>query len=89
MKLSERRSYVRYNFPQKIQYINPDTLEEISSVIIDISYSGMCLYMFSPVKVGQEIIIQRRRQFYKKGVIAWFSKIVEEYDIYKVGLKFL
>lgn len=89
MKLNERRSYVRYNFPQEIQYINPDTLDEIASVIFDISDSGMCFYMFGPVKVGQEIIIQRRRQFYKKGVIVWFRKIVEEIDIYKVGLKFL
>lgn len=89
MKVIERRSHSRYDFPQQIQYISPDTREEITSIIFDISDSGMCLYMFSPVGVGQEIIIQRRRQFYKKGVIVWSSKMIEDIEIYKVGLKFL
>jgi len=85
----ERRAYARYDIQQDIKYIDPDTHREISSNVINISRGGICLYLFTPVRVGDEIIIKYGDQHLKKGVVAWFSKIPESLDIYKVGLKFL
>lgn len=89
MESIERRSHIRYDIQQEIQYANPDTLEEIlTGIIVNFSQSGICLYVFRPVKLGQEIAIRYGHQYHRKGVIVWCNKWAEALDIYKVGLKF-
>jgi hypothetical protein len=85
----ERRIHMRYDIQQEIDYINPDALGEIfSGVIKNISRSGMCLYILSPIKVGQVITIKSKRKLYRKGTVVWFKETAGKFDIYKVGLKF-
>ncbi len=85
----ERRKHMRYDIQQEIDYINPDALGEIfSGIIKNISRSGMCLYVLSPVKVGQEITIKSKQKLYRKGTVVWFRETGDKFDIYKAGLKF-
>lgn len=86
----ERRKHIRCDIQEEIQCVNPATPEENSTgVIRNISYSGMCLYVLSRVKVGQEITIKSRHRHYKKSVIVWCNETGEKFDIYKVGVKFV
>ena len=88
----ERRAHIRYDFQQAVQYINPDTPEKIfDGVIVNFSQSGVCLCIFGTVRVGQEITVisEHGYQYHKKGVVIWCIKWVENFDIYKAGVKFL
>ena len=85
----ERRAHTRYDIQQEIKYIDPDTHREISGNVINTSRGGICLYLFTPVRVGEEIIIKYGDQHFKKGVVVWCNKWVEDFDIYKTGVKFL
>ena len=90
MASTEIRKHIRVDIQEEIQCVNPDTPEESSTgVLMNISYSGMCLCLLSPVKVGQEITVKSKHRHHKKGVIVWCHETGEKFDIYKVGLKFL
>lgn len=90
MEAMERRAHIRYDFQEEVQYINPDTPEEIfDGVVVNFSQSGVCLYMLSPLRVGQEITIMNEHgyQYRKKGVVVWCNKWGENVDIYRAGVK--
>jgi hypothetical protein len=90
MSSIERRSHIRYDIQQEIQYITPDApIESFAGVIKNISHSGVCLYALNPVKIGQEITIKSKQELYKKGIVVWFRETGEKFDIYKAGLKFV
>ncbi len=90
MRSIERRTQIRYDIQQEIQYISHDTPGEIfTGIIKNISHSGMCLYVLNSVQVGQEITIKSKHELYRKGIIVWCYETGEKFDIYKVGLKFI
>jgi len=91
MEAMERRAHIRYDFQEEVQYINPDTPEEIfDGVVVNFNQSGVCLYMLNPLRVGQEITIMNEDgyQYRKKGVVVWCNKWGENVDIYRAGVKF-
>jgi hypothetical protein len=86
----ERKKHIRADIQEEIQCVNPVTPEENSTgVVRNISFSAMCLYVLSPVRIGQEITVKSAHRHYKKGVIVWCNKTGEKFDIYKAGLKFV
>jgi c-di-GMP-binding flagellar brake protein YcgR len=83
----ERREHVRYDFPHRIEYIlSPETSDEIfKAVAINISKTGLCLYIFNPLGEGQEMIIRSSLPVpFKALSVRWIKKM--EDNFYKVGL---
>jgi len=84
----ERRVNIRYDYQQEVQYLNPAAPGKIlDGVVVNFSRSGICLFMLSPLRVGQEITIMSE-EYHKKGVVVWCNKWVDNFDIYRAGVKF-
>jgi len=85
----ERRKDIRYDLPKKIEYVlNPETSGKIySGVTVNISNSGLCLYIFHPLTKGQKIIIQSTLPVpYQTAMVLWIKKVDD--DLYKAGVMF-
>ena len=91
MSFIERREHFRYDLMQEINCdLNSDISDEsFTSTITNISSSGLCLYVFKPISKGQKIRITGRQEFDKKGIVIWCNKVAKNFNIYKVGLKFI
>jgi len=92
LKYAEKRRDIRYPFLKTIDYVCniPADAATYKAVTINLSQSGMCLYMFlSPcINEGHEISIQDTLPVSRqKGTIRWVDKI--EDDLFKVGLMFV
>ena len=89
MTAIERRIHVRYGTRQEIDYDSPDVPGEIFvGSIINISHSGMCLYVSNPVRLGQEITVRRENQYYVKGIVVWCNESGGRINRHEVGLEF-
>ncbi len=89
LPFNSRRAQIRSDFHHEIKYIlNPDTTGEIfNGVAVNISGTGLCLYVSNHLSEGQGITIKSIfRDSYKSGIVRWSEKIVE--NIYRVGLIF-
>ncbi len=84
MQLNNRR-HERFNFPYTIECFDPHNDEEIiKGIAMNISVSGICLYIPQKLDKGQEITI--RSVIYscpQKATVCWIEKYDNDY--YKVG----
>ncbi len=90
MSLHNRRAHVRYDFQQEIESIfrHNSTDEIFKGIIRDISEAGLGLYVFSPLKKGQEITIKSDlRELHRRGIVCWCNELGD--SIYSVGLMFV
>ena len=85
--MKDRRTDIRYDFHQEIEYVlnysSADTI--FRGITIDISNNGLCLFVFMCLDVGQEITI--RNIFHgssKVGTVQWCNELGD--NVYKVGL---
>ena len=82
---SDQRKHERFNFPYTIEYLDPYAPDKIiRGIAMNISESGVCLYIPQSLNKGQEITI--RSIIYsspQKATVCWS----EEYDdvFYRVG----
>jgi c-di-GMP-binding flagellar brake protein YcgR len=86
----ERRNSLRYDFPQRIDYIlSPETSENIyQGVTINISNTGVCLYIFNLLPEGQKITIKNNLPVsYRTALVRWIKKVDD--DLYKAGVLFV
>jgi hypothetical protein len=86
---SEKRRAERYDYPAGIEYVlgSDGSEEAFRGVTINISKSGLSLYAFSPLVVGQEIVIRSALPVAdRRAVILWTKQ--EDDSMYKIGLKF-
>jgi c-di-GMP-binding flagellar brake protein YcgR len=86
----ERRNAARYDFPSTIEFYTVSKSGENShkAVTINISKTGLCLYLFEPFKRNQEIKINSIVPIVsKKASIRWIRKIDEGF--FKAGVSFL
>ncbi len=86
----ERRNSLRYDFPQRIGYIlSPKISEEtFSGVTINISNSGLCLYIFNLIHEGQKIAIKSTLPVpHQTALVRWIKKV--DADLYKAGVMFV
>jgi len=89
---AEKRRADRQPFWTTIGYLCDDTgsRDLFNGVAVNISQSGMCLYLFgSPclsegqnINIASDVLVQTRR-----GTIRWIRKVEE--DFFKVGLAFV
>jgi len=91
---TERRKHPRNMFVRSIEYTLPhreDTPDEESArgVTVNMSSSGLCLYVFKALSAGQELKITGgvpgKRD--KKATVQWIEQITV--DTYKAGLHFI
>ena len=85
----ERRRDVRQPYPHVIEYsVASASDEKLKAVAVNISNSGLALYIFSHLIQGQEILI---RSFipvdYRKASVRWIRKI--DKDILQAGVMFV
>ena len=73
----ERRKDVRQPYPQVIEYsVTPATDERLKGVVVNISNSGLALYIFSHLIQGQEILIRSFMPVdYRKASVRWVREI--------------
>jgi hypothetical protein len=83
----ERRRHQRRPHADNIEFclIPSDLTTILRGISIDISDSGMCLYTFTPMNTGQNILIKNFLPVpYQKATIRWVKKHTE--GLYRVGL---
>ena len=84
MQLNKRR-HERFNFPYTIECFDPHNDDEIiKGIAMNISVSGVCLYIPQSLNNGQEIII--KSVVYgcpQKATVCWSEKYDDDY--YKIG----
>ena len=88
--VSERRKAVRYDFPSTIEFNTGVKSGESKhkAVTINISKSGLCLYLFESFIRHQEIRIDSVLPIVsKKASIRWIRKIDEGF--FKAGVSFM
>jgi hypothetical protein len=84
---TERREHIRYDFPHRIEYaLNPETSDEIfKAVTINISKTGLCLYIFNALGEGQKVVFKSTLPVpFGTASVRWIKKI--EDNFYKIGL---
>ncbi len=92
MLKQERRKYPRDIVVTTIDYAFSESIhEEVHeaakrAVTVNVSNSGLCLYLFSPVREGQEIKLYASffPEHCKCATVRWVKKISS--DLFKVGL---
>jgi len=73
----ERRKDVRQPYPRVIEYsLTPVSNEKLKGVTVNISNSGLALYIFSHLIQGQEILIRSFMPVdYRKASVRWVKEI--------------
>jgi len=83
------RTEPRDDYYHQIEYIlDPASTDEIyKAVTINVSESGIGLYVFKPLARGQQIMIKNAiRGSRKTGTVRWHKKVNE--SIYRIGVLF-
>lgn len=83
-----RRELNRSEFQRQIQYIVQDNPDQIlRGTTIDISDSGVGLYVFNPLYEGQRIIVKSETgDLNNIGIVRWCKE--QEDNMYRAGLLF-
>jgi hypothetical protein len=88
--VSERRKAVRYDFPSTIEFnMGTESGEKNrKAVTINISKSGLCLYLFESLWRHDEIQLSSMLPMAsKKASVRWIKKIDE--GVFKAGVSFM
>lgn len=87
--LSNRRSHIRYDLQLESQYVIEDhTGHSLKCILTDICDTGVGLYVFQPLKEGQQILLSTTsRDSDKKGIVRWCHELGD--NIYRAGIMFL
>ncbi len=86
----DMRSEERFSYLRTIKYVCiPDTEEDFKGVTIDISKSGMSLYIFSPCCIREGLHVRINDDLpltSTSGVVRWVRQV--DHDLYRAGLQF-
>ena len=84
-----RRMHIRYEVEKEIQYVMKERVgQSFKGLIVNISDSGMGLFVFNPLHEGQEITIKSdEKSLNRQGIVRRCHEMGEK--IYKVGLEFI
>lgn len=86
----DKRRSERFAYPSRIEYVLDAraSLQVHKAVTINISDTGLSLYVFSPHGEGQEIVITSELPVdHRRATVCW---VRHEHDaMYKLGLKFV
>jgi c-di-GMP-binding flagellar brake protein YcgR len=88
---NEHRRHTRYDFPSTIEYVlEPPTNDAVvhKGVTVNISSTGLGLYMFELLPEGQEIIIKTGLPVDRQAAkVRWIKQ--QNSSFYFTGLKFI
>lgn len=87
MPFNDAREKKRLNLTREIEYsVISDTSEEIRrAVMINHSDSGVGLYVFKPLSIGQELVFKEPIFGYRRtGIVRWCRQSGE--NIHRAGL---
>ena len=80
----------RYDFPSTIEFVLGSQADDEAArkgVTIDLSATGLCMYIFDPLPHGQKIIIKTALPVGSRtAAICWTKK---ENSLYRSGFKFI
>jgi hypothetical protein len=89
-KGKNRRRFLRYDFRAPIVFTLPnDSGRTFEGIITNISISGLCVSLQTPLNVGQEICIEGNYMplAADKAVVRWSSKTEDQsFSGYRAGL---
>ncbi|MEW6108062.1 MAG: PilZ domain-containing protein [Nitrospirota bacterium] len=89
MRNNERRRHMRYPHPDKIEYVFSAGFsgDKLKGVTVNISNSGLCLYLFNKLSVGQSITIKSYLPVsYRHATVQWIRTVKDNFFI--AGLRF-
>lgn len=82
---------MRYDYPSTIEYVLGSQADDEAArkgITIDLSATGLCMYIFDPLPQGQQIVIKTALPVDSRtAVICWTRN--EESSLYRSGLKFI
>jgi hypothetical protein len=87
---SEKREYYRFDLANVVELAKNDaaTPDQFRGVTINISETGMCLFVFQPVDTNDRLSIVKSMLplCHRAGSVRWVNALAPEF--YKVGLLF-
>lgn len=90
LQKTDLRSEERFPYLRTIKYVCiPDAAEDFKGVTIDISKTGMSLYIFSPGCICEGIHVKVRDDMplaSTTGVVRWVRQV--DQDLYRAGVQF-
>ncbi len=85
-----KRKNVRYDFSTALQYsVTEEDRVSRRAISINISSSGLCLYLYEPLAIGQQIVIRKSVLPIpqKEATVRWIEKGARS-EMYKAGVEF-
>ena len=90
LQIMDMRSEERFPYLKTIKYVCfPETEEGFKGVTIDISKSGMSLYIFSPSCIALGLPVRVKDDLplaSTTGVVRWVRQV--DQDLYRAGIQF-
>lgn len=87
---SERREYFRFDLANVVELVTADaaTSEQHRGVTIDVSETGMSLFVFQPIRMNDRVSIVKSMLplCHRAGRVRWVNRLAT--DFYKIGLMF-
>ncbi len=85
----ERRDSERYSYPSVVEYtLDRREDQNKKGVTVNVSRTGICLYIFNLLTVGQHITLRSVLPIpSKKAILRWTRRVDD--NLYKVGMTFL
>lgn len=88
---SERRQYFRFDHANVVELVtvDPAPSEQFRGVTIDMSETGMSLFVFQPVCTNDTISIVKSMlpMSHRAGSVRWVNQLAP--DFYKIGMMFV
>jgi hypothetical protein len=85
-----RRADERYPYLNTIKHVSvPDIAQNFKGVTIDISRTGMCMYLFAPYGVCPGMNVEVRDPLpggLQKGTVCWIEQV--NTDLFRTGMMF-
>ncbi|MBA4373575.1 MAG: hypothetical protein C0402_12040 [Thermodesulfovibrio sp.] len=86
---SERREYFRLDLANVVELVtaDADSSDQFRGVTINISETGMSLFVFQPVKTHDTLLIKKSilPLCHRTGSVRWVQRLAPE--IYKIGIR--
>ena len=87
--VKNRRAHIRYDFRNEISYARHSAgpSEVLKAIAVDISSSGIGIYVFTPLRAGQEVTITKGLEdAHRNCTVAWCKELGD--DVFRAGLFF-
>ncbi len=86
---AEKRIHARYAYSSTLDYSVGQVQVSRKAITVNMSFSGLCLYLYEPLAVGEQITIQNSvlPLPHKEATVKWIQEGAMV-GIYKAGVEF-